>query len=334
MACKGSGVQIPSAPLKKLKFKELLVPKVLTLPDKWNASDIPDLTGKRFLITGATSGIGLSAATELARRNAQVVITARSADKARDAIKKIGPGLVDYILLDLTDLESVKRAAARVDRAFDVVVLNAGVMATPFTKTVDGFELQMGTNHLGHFAFAGLIKNQIKDRLVVVSSFAHKLGNFGDNSMDSIRDICLGIGKYQKWKVYGASKLANLLFVSEIERLRIQNNWSFIPIAVHPGYADTNLQAVASQMRGAKIEEQITMKINKIFAQPSSQGALPTLAACVYPDLIGASFIGPNGFMQMRGTPKLTRAKALAYDQTLAKNLWQVSQELTKVNWS
>jgi NAD(P)-dependent dehydrogenase (short-subunit alcohol dehydrogenase family) len=310
------------------------VPKVLTLPDKWNASAMPDLTGKRFLITGATSGIGLSAATELARRNAHVVITARSADKARDAIKKIGPGLVDYILLDLTDLESVKRAAARVDRAFDVVVLNAGVMATPFTKTVDGFELQMGTNHLGHFAFAGLIKNQIKDRLVVVSSFAHKLGNFGDNSMDSIRNICLGIGKYQKWQVYGASKLANLLFVSEIERLRIQNNWSFIPIAVHPGYADTNLQAVASQMRGAKIEEQITMKINKVFAQPSSQGALPTLAGCVYPDLIGASFIGPNGFLEMRGTPKLTRAKALAYDQTLAKNLWQVSQELTKVSWS
>jgi NAD(P)-dependent dehydrogenase (short-subunit alcohol dehydrogenase family) len=311
-----------------------VVPKVLTLPDKWNASDMPDLTGKRFLITGATSGIGLSAATELARRNAHVVITARSADKARDAIKKIGPGLVDYILLDLTDLESVKRAAARVDRAFDVVVLNAGVMATPFTKTVDGFELQMGTNHLGHFAFAGLIKNQIKDRLVVVSSFAHKLGNFGDNSMDSIRNICLGIGKYQKWQVYGASKLANLLFVSEIERLRIQNNWSFIPIAVHPGYADTNLQAVASQMRGAKIEEQITMKINKVFAQPSSQGALPTLAGCVYPDLIGASFIGPNGFLEMRGTPKLTRAKALAYDQTLAKNLWQVSQELTKVSWA
>ena len=308
--------------------------KVLTIPDNWNASQMPDLTGKRFLITGATSGIGLAAATELARRNANVVVTARSVEKARDAIKKIGPGLVDYILMDLTDLESVKRAAARVDRAFDVVVLNAGVMATPFTKTVDNFELQMGTNHLGHFAFAGLIKNQIKDRLVVVSSFAHKMGNFGDNSQEAIRNLCLGIGKYQKWQVYGASKLANLLFVSEIERLRIEKNWSFIPLAVHPGYSDTNLQAVASQMRGAAAEEKITMMMNKILAQPASQGALPTLAACVYPDLIGASFIVPNGFMEMRGTPKLTRAKALAYDQLLAKNLWQVSEELTKVSWS
>jgi NAD(P)-dependent dehydrogenase (short-subunit alcohol dehydrogenase family) len=311
-----------------------MVPKVLTFPDNWSASDIPDLTGKRFLITGATSGIGLAAATELARRNAHVVITARSVEKAREALKKIGPGLVDYILLDLTDLESVKRAAARVDRPFDVVVLNAGVMATPFTKTVDGFELQMGTNHLGHFAFAGLIKNQIKDRLVVVSSFAHKMGNFGDNTLESIRNICLGVGKYQKWQVYGASKLANLLFVSELERLRMQNNWSFTPLAVHPGYSDTNLQAVASQMRGAAAEEKITMMINKLLAQPASQGALPTLAACVYPDLIGASFIGPNGFLEMRGTPKLTRAKALAYDQVLAKNLWQVSEELTKVSWS
>ena len=311
-----------------------MVPKVLKFPDNWSASDIPDLTGKRYLITGATSGIGLAAATELARRNAHVVITARSAEKARDALKKIGPGLVDYILLDLTDLESVKRAAARVDRPFDVVVLNAGVMATPFTKTVDGFELQMGTNHLGHFAFAGLIKNQIKDRLVVVSSFAHKMGSFGDNTLDSIRSICLGVGKYQKWQVYGASKLANLLFVSELERMRIENNWSFTPLAVHPGYADTNLQLVAAQMRGAAAEEKITMMINKLLAQPASQGALPTLAACVYPDLIGASFIGPNGFLEMRGTPKLTRAKALAYDQVLAKNLWQVSEELTKVSWS
>jgi NAD(P)-dependent dehydrogenase (short-subunit alcohol dehydrogenase family) len=310
------------------------VPNVLAIPNNWTATDIPDLTGKRFLITGATSGIGLAAASELARRNAQVVITARSVEKAREAIKKIGPGLVDYLLMDLTDLDSVRKAAARVDKAFDVVVLNAGVMATPFMKTTDGFELQMGTNHLGHFAFAGLIKNQIKDRLVVVSSFAHKMGNFGDNSIDSIKNMCLGIGKYQKWPVYGATKLANLLFVAEVERLRITNNWSFIPIAVHPGYSDTNLQAVASQMRGAAMEEKVTMAINKVLAQPAKQGALPTLAACVYPGLIGASFIGPNGFLEMRGTPKLTRARALAYDQVLAKNLWTVSEELTKVSWN
>ena len=308
--------------------------KTLTIPDNWIATDIPDLTGKRFLITGATSGIGLAAASELARRNAQVVITARSVEKARDAIKKIGPGLVDYLLMDLTDLDSVRKAAARVDKAFDVVVLNAGVMATPFMKTTDGFELQMGTNHLGHFAFAGLIKNQIKDRLVVVSSFAHKMGSFGDNSINSIKNMCLGIGKYQKWPVYGATKLANLLFVAEVERLRIANNWSFIPIAVHPGYSDTNLQAVASQMRGAAMEEKVTMAINKVLAQPAKQGALPTLAACVFPGLIGASFIGPNGFLEMRGTPKLTRARALAYDQVLAKNLWTVSEELTKVSWN
>jgi len=307
--------------------------KVLTIPDRWSAKDMPDLTGKRFLITGATSGIGLAAATELARRNAQVVITARSEEKAKAAIKKIGPGLVSSLIMDLTDLSTVRKAAASIDKPFDVVVLNAGVMATPFTKTVDGFELQMGTNHLGHFAFAGLIKNQIKDRLVVVSSFAHRMGNFGDNNIETIRNMCLGIGKYQKWQVYGASKLANLLFVAEVERLRIQNNWSFIPIAVHPGYSDTNLQAVASQMRGAAMEEKITMAINKVLAQPASQGALPTLAACVFPDLIGASFIGPNGLMEMRGTPKLTRARALAYDQSLAKNLWQVSEELTKVSW-
>jgi len=309
------------------------VSNAIAIPDNWTATDIPDLTGKRFLITGATSGIGLAAASELARRNAQVVITARSVEKAREAIKKIGPGLVDYLLMDLTDLDSVRKAAARVDRAFDVVVLNAGVMATPFTKTTDEFELQMGTNHLGHFAFAGLIKNQIKDRLVVVSSFAHKMGSFGDNSIDSIKNMCLGIGKYQKWPVYGATKLANLLFVAEVERLRIANNWPFIPIAVHPGYSDTNLQAVASQMRGAAMEEKVTMAINKVLAQPAKQGALPTLAACIYPGLIGASFIGPNGFLEMRGTPKLTRARALAYDQVLAKNLWAVSEELTKVSW-
>ena len=298
-----------------------------------------DMKSKRVIITGANSGLGKESAIALAKLGAEIVLAVRDVNKGQSVKNQIlnqtPSAVIEVAELDLMDLDSVRKfAATQSTKPIDVLLNNAGIMAVPFEKTKDGFESQMGTNHLGHFAFAGLIKDQIKDRLVVVSSFAHKMGNFGDNTQNTIKDMLLGVGKYQKWQVYGASKLANLLFVSELERLRIVNNWSFIPIAVHPGYSDTNLQAVASQMRGAKTEEKITMAINKLLAQPASAGALPTLAACVYPGLLGASFIGPDGFMQMRGNPKLTRAKALAYDQVLAKNLWQVSEELTKVSWS
>ena len=306
----------------------------VTIPDRWSAANLPDLSGKKFLITGATSGIGLAAATELARRNAKVIITARSTAKGEAALKQIGPGKVEVLQLDLTDLSSVKGAAKSVTEDIDVLILNAGVMATPFTKTKDGFELQMGTNHLGHFAFAGLLHKQVRERIVSVSSFAHRMGNFGDNSQTAIKDICLGIGKYQPWGVYGASKLANLLFVAELERLRIKNKWSFMPMAAHPGYSNTNLQSVSPQMRGNKLEEQIINGMNNILAQSAERGALPTLCAAVFPELLGGSFIGPNGLMEMRGFPKLTRARALAYDQTLARNLWEVSEELTGVKWS
>ena len=212
-------------------------------------------------------------------------------------------------------------------------MLFRSVMATPFTKTRDGFELQMGTNHLGHFAFAGLLKGAITERIISISSQAHRMGSFGDNSTSTIKRICLGTGKYSPWAAYGASKLANLLFVSQIERLRIKNNWPFIPLAAHPGYSDTNLQSVAPQMKSNKWEERTVNLFNSVIAQSADKGALPMLCAATFPGLIGASYLGPDGFMEMRGYPKLTRGKALAYDQTLAENLWQVSEELTGVKW-
>ena len=307
---------------------------VTTIARGWDASDIGDLTGKSFLITGGTSGIGKETALELARAGAHVTITARDAAKGAAVVAEIAKERVAFQLLDLADLASVKKFAKEFTKPVDVLILNAGVMATPFTKTKDGFELQMGTNHLGHFAFAGLLHKQIRERMVVVSSFAHRLGNFGDNTQTTIKNMCLGIGKYQPWPVYGASKLANLLFVAEVERLRIKNKWPFMPMAAHPGYANTNLQSVSPEMRGNKIEGQVINGLNNILAQSAARGALPTLCAAVFPELMGGSFIGPNGLMEMRGFPKLTRARALAYDQTLARNLWQVREELTGVKWA
>ena len=311
-----------------------------TIPRRWSAQNLPDLTGKKFLITGGTSGLGLSAARELIKANAQVTFTARTDKKGEIAIGQISARSnprISYILMDLTDLNSVRTAAQKAKEKFnggiDCLILNAGVMATPFTKTRDGFELQMGTNHLGHFAFAGLLKDHINERLISISSQAHRMGSFGNNSTATIKKICLGTGKYSPWGAYGASKLANLLFISQVERLRIKNNWRFIPLAAHPGYSDTNLQSVAPQMKENKWEERTIGLFNSIVAQSADKGALPMLCAATFPGLIGASYLGPDGFMEMRGYPKLTRAKALAYDQTLAENLWQVSQELTGVKW-
>jgi NAD(P)-dependent dehydrogenase (short-subunit alcohol dehydrogenase family) len=301
------------------------------IPSGWNTDNIPDLSGKKFLITGGTSGLGLASAIELARHGADVTITARTVEKAERSVAKIGRS--SALVMDLADLSSVRAAAASIQNNFDVVILNAGVMATPMTSTVDGFELQMGTNHLGHFAFAGLIREFIGDRLVVMSSMAHRLGNFDDGSLQDIREKCLGVGSYSPWGSYGASKLANLLFVSHLERLRLVHGWSFIPVAAHPGYSSTHLQMVGPEMRGSFIQQRLMAAGNAVFAQSAEKGALPALCAATFPGLVGASYVGPDGLGEMRGHPKLTRAKSAAYDQTLAAHLWQVSEELTGVRW-
>lgn len=303
------------------------------IPSGWSAKDLPNLEGKRFLITGATSGIGKEAARELARVGAKVTIAARSLEKAEAVRKEISSERIDLLELDLSDLESVRRAARKVDHPIDVLILNAGIMAIPFRKSNDDFEMQMATNHLGHFAFAGLIREQVKSRIVTISSQAHRMGSFADGSVSAIRDICLGRNKYSPWGAYGASKLANLLFTFELERISNVKDWGISAIAAHPGYSDTNLQSVAPQMKGNIWEERSTAFMNGVIAQSASRGALPTLCAATFPNLYGASFIGPDGLFEMRGFPKAVRARSIAYDQELSKNLWKVSEELTGVVW-
>lgn len=303
------------------------------IPNRWSASDLSDQSGKRYLITGATSGIGKEAARELARAGASVTIAARDLAKAEKVKSELSSSRVDLLELDLTDLESVRSAARKIDYKIDVLILNAGIMAIPFRKTKDGFEMQIGTNHLGHFAFAGLIKDYIQERVVSVSSQAHRTGSFGANTPDAIRDICLGQNKYSAWGAYGASKLANLLFTFELERRARSSNWSFRAFAAHPGYSNTNLQAVGPQFRGNLWEERATSFLNSVVAQSASRGALPMLCAATFPNLYGATYLGPDGFMEMRGFPRAVRARSIAYDQNLAANLWQVSEELTGVIW-
>lgn len=303
------------------------------IPKNWSAADLPDLTGKRFLITGATSGIGKEAARELARAGGNVIIAARSISKAEKVKSEFSSQRIEILELDLTDLENIRRAANNLKCDIDVLILNAGIMAIPKLTTKDGFEMQMGTNHLGHFAFAGLIRNRVRSRIVSVSSQAHRTGNFGSGDKEAIRDICLGKNKYSAWGAYGNSKLANLLFTFELERKARANDWSFNAFAAHPGYSNTNLQSVGPQFRERIWEERATSFMNSIIAQSASRGALPTLCAATFPDLYGASYIGPDGFMEMRGFPKAVRARSIAYDQELSSNLWQVSEELTGVVW-
>ncbi len=300
---------------------------VASVPRGWNEADIPDLTGQHYLITGGTSGIGKETARELARAGAHVTITARNATKGANTVAEIAKDRVDFKLLDLADLSSVRKFANEFTSTVDVLILNAGVMATPFKLTKDNFEMQMGTNHLGHFALTGLLHSQVKHRIVAVSSQMHRTARISNATIDDLRNKAKGIGAYNPWSAYAISKLANLLFIHELERRQLRNNWNLQAVAAHPGYADTNLVA------GASVQDRAGALANALFAQSAERGALPTLCAATFPGLIGASYFGPDGFLEMRGFPKLTRAAAIAYDQRLAADLWTVSEELTGVTW-
>lgn len=290
---------------------------------KWTTDDIPDQTGRTHVITGANSGIGLETAKELAAKGADVVLAVRNLEKGNAAAAEIG-GSVEVRELDLGALDSVRAfASAWGDRPITTLILNAGVMIPPFSRTADGFELQFGTNHLGHFALAGLLLDHVTDRVVTVSSTAHKTGKI------DLDDLNWETRKYSRWAAYGQSKLANLLFTSELQRRLTAAGSSVIATAAHPGYAATNLQSHT----GFGPADWIATNLgNRLFAQSRAKGALPTLYAAVA-DVPGDAFVGPDGFQEMRGNPTLVGRIGRARDEEVARRLWERSEELTGVTF-
>jgi NAD(P)-dependent dehydrogenase (short-subunit alcohol dehydrogenase family) len=291
----------------------------------WTAHDIPDQTGRTVVITGANSGIGLVAARELARAGARVVMAVRNLDKGRAAADSIASGEVEVRELDLADLASVRGFAEGYQGNVDLLINNAGVMAPPRRETKDGFESQFGTNHLGHFALTGLLLPRLlagsEPRVVTVSSGAHRMGRIRFDDLQGER-------RYMNWLSYGQSKLANLMFCFELQRRATEAGTELKSLAVHPGYARTNLQFAAPPWYEAAV-----MRVTNLMAQTADMGALPTLYAATVPDLPGGSFVGPDGFMEQRGYPHVVTAAGKAYDEDAWRRLWQVSEDLTGVSY-
>ncbi|RZT27042.1 NAD(P)-dependent dehydrogenase (short-subunit alcohol dehydrogenase family) [Kribbella sp. VKM Ac-2569] len=300
----------------------------------WRTADIPDLTGRLALVTGATSGLGYETALELLRHGADVLVAARNPEKAAQAAETLTQkaGRAPTVLeLDLADLASVQRAAEEVVKLYDrldLLINNAGVMAPPYRQTLDGFELQLGTNHLGHFALTGrLLPLLVKGgRVVTVSSFMHK--TVRGISEDDLRRPA---GSYRKWESYGKSKLANLLFMLELDRRARAAGADLLSVGSHPGYAATHLQAAGPELAGRARQAQLWGAATRLVAQSAAAGAWPSLYAATYPDLRPGSFVGPS-FFEYRGTPKVVLPTRTAQDPELAERLWAWSVEATGVD--
>jgi len=292
---------------------------------KWDSENVSDQKGKVVIVTGSSSGLGYETAKVLANKNATVIVAVRNEAKGNTAVEKIkveNPNAdIQVMLVDLANLESVHEFAENFKKKFnklDLLINNAGVMTPPYTKTKDGFELQFGTNHLGHFALTGLLIDLIKEtpnsRVVNVSSTAHKIGklNFEDLNWETRR--------YSKMRSYGDSKLANLYFTNELQkRLRKQSS-GVIVASAHPGGSATELSRHSP-----------FFKVLSLFAQNSKMGALPTLYAAVAPDVQGNDYYGPGGFQEFGGYPKKVESSKRAKRDDVAANLWDVSEKMTGV---
>ncbi len=296
---------------------------------KWDSNDIPDQKGRVAVVTGSSSGIGYETARVLAEKNATVIIAVRNLKKgavAADRIRSRHPDAdVKVMELDLADLESIRSFAAEFKRNYsrvDLLINNAGVMMPPFTKTADGFELQFGTNHMGHFALTGLLMDLITathdSRIINVSSGAHNYGNL------DFEDLNWEKRPYKKARAYGDSKIANLYFTYELQRRLHDAGSNTVVAASHPGWTATELQRHTGLFRF----------LNHFFSQDITTGALPTLYAAVGPDVKGGDYYGPEGWKEMRGYPKKVESNELSHDEENARRLWEISEASTGVKFA
>lgn len=305
---------------------------------RWTEGDVPDQTGRTALVTGANSGIGFHTALELARARARVVVSSRDEAKGREAIRRIEAEVpqaeVELGVLDLADLGSVRRFAEPFrdhHGSLNVLVNNAGVMAVPQRRTTaDGFELQLGTNHLGHFALTGLLLPALlarpRSRIVTVTSTAHRMGRMRFDDLQGGRG-------YGPWRAYGQSKLANLLFAFELDRRASASGLDLLSVAAHPGLAATNLQSAGPRLGRFDVSARIGAGIVRPFRQPAERGALPVLYAATAHEVVGGGFYGPDGPGQARGYPTLVAPSRRALEEEAARRLWDVSKELTGVDF-
>ncbi|MGI8695515.1 MAG: oxidoreductase [Mycobacteriales bacterium] len=286
---------------------------------RWTTADIPDQSGRTAIVTGANSGLGRSTATALASAGAHVVVACRDTDRGRAAAAGM-PGDTEVRRLDLASLDSVREFADGVDDPVDVLINNAGVMAVPLRRTADGFELQFGTNHLGHFALTGLLLDRITDRVIALSSGAHRMGriDFGDLNWERHR--------YRRWAAYGQSKLADLMFAYEFAARALAAGSPLRAMAAHPGYAATNLQSHTETA-----QDKVLAMLNVAVGQSAAAGALPTLYAATVPDLASGWYIGPDGPGEWRGYPTPVGSSRASHDRAVQRRLWEESERLTGV---
>ena len=305
---------------------------------EWTSADMPNLQGRKAIVTGSNSGLGFCSAMALAKAGVQVTLAVRDLSKgatAAAAITSAGGQFVNVAHLDVADLASVRVFAQTWSQnnsdGLDLLVNNAGVMAIPARVSADGFELQFATNHLGHFALTGLLMPALlakpQSRVVNVASNAHRMVkgmNFDD---------LMATKKYRAWNQYGQSKLANLLFTSELQRRLDLVGSSTKAMVAHPGYSATNLTSGSARLRNKTMQTKVSDAVSSLFGQDAEMGALPILFAATAPNLAGDSYIGPNGWQEWKGYPKLVDRSNAAKDLNAARTLWEISEDLTGVRF-